>query len=99
MIRLRQQKKKCVSGFSEYFFGKNSFAKSTANHTIKKNFIPIYNTIGGEAFCFFSLKHAFISCYSNTIIENNTGTESTITRPTVVKMRFKLYPNVYLFFV
>lgn len=59
----------------------------------------MYNTISGEAFCFFPLKHAFISCYSNTIIENNTGTESIITRPTVMKMRFKLYPNVYLFFV
>lgn len=50
-------------------------------------------------FCYFPLKPCiYISCYSNTIIENNTGTESIITQPTVIKMRFKLYPNVYLYF-
>ena len=44
------------------------------------------------------LNHAFILVAIVTLIENNTGAESIITQPTVIKMRFKLYPNVYLYF-
>lgn len=96
---IKGQKKVFLTGSSEYFFGKNNFAKCRASYKVNKTISSQHTTQSAERFLFFPLEACIcISCYSYTIIENNTETESIITRPTVIKMRFKLYPNVYLYF-